>query len=72
MRAFSLARAGIRGIPLSARGFRTSTPRLVAVGEKFPTVQLDYGFPPEKVDMAKRLASKKTIIVGLPGAFTPT
>ena len=29
-------------------------------------------FPPAKVDMPERLAGKKTIVVGLPGAFTPT
>ena len=43
-----------------------------AVGDKFPSVELDYLFPPTKVNMEARLAGKKTIIVGLPGAFTPT
>ena len=28
--------------------------------------------PPAQVNMEARLAGKKTIIVGLPGAFTPT
>ena len=46
---------------------------MVAVGDKFPAVDLDFGFdPPAKVPMAERLAGKKTIVVGLPGAFTPT
>jgi len=48
----------------SSRGF-------AAVGDKFPAVQVDFGFPPAKVNMAERLAGKKTIVVGLPGAFTP-
>jgi hypothetical protein len=42
-----------------------------AVGDKIPAIEVDFGFPPEKVDMAARLKGKKTIIVGLPGAFTP-
>lgn len=44
----------------------------VKVGDIFPSVSLDYGFPPEKIDLSTRLASKKVIVVGLPGAFTPT
>jgi len=50
--------------PASFRGF-------AAVGDKFPSVDVDFGFPPTKVKMAERLAGKKTIVVGLPGAFTP-
>ena len=44
----------------------------VSVGSKVPAVSLDLGFPPEKVDLAARLKGKKTILIGLPGAFTPT
>ena len=29
-------------------------------------------FPPTKVDVAERIAGKKVVIVGMPGAFTPT
>jgi len=57
-------------MPLTARGFRAST-AAKAVGDAV-TGELDFGFPPEKVDLAARLKGKKTIIVGLPGAFTPT
>jgi len=42
-----------------------------AIGDTFPTVDVDYGFPPTKVNMGERLKGKKTIVVGLPGAFTP-
>jgi outer membrane murein-binding lipoprotein Lpp len=42
-----------------------------AVGDAFPTVDVDFGFPPTKVNMGERLKGKKTIVVGLPGAFTP-
>jgi peroxiredoxin len=33
---------------------------------------LDLGFPPERVNLSERTAGKKTILLGLPGAFTPT
>jgi len=51
---------------------RSSLRMTAAAGDKVPAVDLDFGFPPEKVNMAERFASKKAIIVGLPGAFTPT
>ena len=43
----------------------------VSVGDKLPEVALDYGFPPTKVQLSQRLAGKKAILLGLPGAFTP-
>ena len=48
----------------------SSTSKLV--GKSLPKETLDFGFPPEKIDLAARVANKKVIIVGLPGAFTPT
>jgi len=44
----------------------------VSIGDKIPSAELHYGFPPEKIDLASRVAGKKVIVVGLPGAFTPT
>ena len=45
----------------------------VAVGDAIPGgISLHRGFPPEKVDVANYLAKKTAIVVGLPGAFTPT
>jgi len=47
--------------------------RTIKVGDKLPDVSLDLGFPPNKVGL-KSLSEKykKFVIVGLPGAFTPT
>ena len=45
--------------------------KMVAVGDKFPNVTLQKGpFPPEGRHI-ERLAGK-TVVVDLPGAFTPT
>jgi peroxiredoxin len=44
----------------------------IAVGDKVPDVGLDSGFPPEKVKMGDFCKGKKVVVVGLPGAFTPT
>jgi peroxiredoxin len=45
----------------------------IKVGDDIPDdVKLHYGFPPESVDLKERLAGKRSIVVGLPGAFTPT
>jgi len=42
------------------------------IGSRVPSVELHCGFPPEKVNLAERTKGKRMIIVGLPGAFTPT
>jgi len=61
-----LTRTGLRvARPLAARG--------IAVGSKFPSVEVDAAsWPPTPFNLAERIAGKKVIIVGLPGAFTPT
>ena len=42
-------------------------------GFKIPdTAELHKGFPPEKINLAKYVAGRKVLLVGLPGAFTPT
>jgi len=43
------------------------------VGSEIPQgIQLHLGFPPKLIDLRERVESKNVIIMGLPGAFTPT
>lgn len=45
----------------------------IRVGDKIPSgVALHEGFPPREVVVADHVANKKVLLVGLPGAFTPT
>jgi len=45
----------------------------IAVGSKFPSTSVyAASWPPTGVCVADRIADKKVIVVGLPGAFTPT
>ena len=59
-----------------ARPLRTLTQSrsmAIAVGSKFPSVEVDAAsWPPTAFNLADRIADKNVIIVGLPGAFTPT
>lgn len=41
-------------------------------GDMLPNIGLDQGFPPEKVMMGDFCKDKTFVLVGLPGAFTPT
>jgi hypothetical protein len=59
-------------VPALCAASNSNVPPLLKIGDKLPAISLDYGFPPEKVDLAARTAGKKTIVIGLPGAFTPT
>jgi peroxiredoxin len=44
----------------------------IKVNDKLPFIDLHFGFPPDIVNIAMYGANKKMIVVGLPGAFTPT
>lgn len=44
----------------------------IAKGAKMPDVTLDKGFPPNKIKLSEIIGGKKVVMVGLPGAFTPT
>jgi len=44
----------------------------IKVGDMLPEAKLDAGFPPEAVSTTGLCKSKKIVLVGLPGAFTPT
>jgi len=57
----------------SVSNARSATALNVAVGDKLPSANLFQGFPdPESIDIAEYAKGKNMIIVGLPGAFTPT
>ena len=58
---------------LAALSLLLSATAAIKVGDSVPQfLKLDLGFPPEKIELASRVAGKKVILVGLPGAFTPT
>jgi len=74
--------AGLALVPATAtsckhsiRLLSTSNPAVatnVKVGDQIPSVSLDKGFPPTPVPMHEFCKGKKIVLVGLPGAFTPT
>ena len=44
----------------------------IKAGDKVPAADLHFGFPPTFVSTEEYLADRNVIVVGLPGAFTPT
>ena len=44
----------------------------IAKGQMIPNVSLDNGFPPKKVPLSEIIGGKKVVMLGLPGALTPT
>lgn len=59
----------------SPPSYSPSPPLSAQVGSKIPSIELDHGFAGSdgtKVNLSERAAGKKIILVGLPGAFTPT
>lgn len=60
-------------ISTTTRGFRTYAPTLFKAGDTIPTnlPGLQEGSPGNKVDIGKEVAKGKTIIVGVPAAFSP-
>lgn len=59
----ALATAAVWAVPFASS---------IKVGDKLPSADIHSGFPPEKFDLASYTANKSVVIVGLPGAFTPT
>lgn len=57
--------------PSFVRSFRTSVPRFVAVGDRLPSKQLFEGSPGNAVDLSEEVAKGKSIVIGVPGAFSP-
>jgi hypothetical protein len=37
----------------------------IKAGDKVPAIELDFGFPPKKVDVAGYVAGKTVVILGL-------
>jgi len=56
----------------AARSFQSSSILNIAVGDSAPSVDLHSGFPPDMVNFADYAKGKSLVLVGLPGAFTPT
>ena len=57
----------------AAIGIARRAASTVAVGDAIPSgIELHAGFPPAKFDLSERIANKSVLLLGLPGAFTPT
>lgn len=67
---FQLSRSIARP-QLLARTFTSSAPKYVSVGDKIPSASLFEASPGNTVDLAKESAEGKSIIIGIPGAFSP-
>lgn len=57
--------------PLSARLFSSSAARFVSVGDKLPSTPLYEGSPGNDVDLALETEQTLSVIIGVPGAFSP-
>ena len=63
-----LARTALRRTSLLGR-----SRAFASIGDKAPDVGLDVSFPaPKEVNFAQRCKGRRVILLGLPGAFTPT
>lgn len=60
----------------AARAARPATSSFLrsfaSVGDSLPSVELHQGFPPKQYNLADFAKDKSILLVGLPGAFTPT
>lgn len=57
--------------PQFVRTFRTSMPSFVAVGDKIPSTTLFESSPGNNVNLAEETSNGKSVIIGVPGAFSP-
>eukprot|EP00957_Ditylum_brightwellii_P202444 15330202-Ditylum_brightwellii.AAC.1 len=73
MKLFNLSLAALAGLQAVAGATFGTAPLAFATPSKIPSVEVFQGFPdPAKINVAEYCAEKNVIIVGLPGAFTPT
>jgi hypothetical protein len=60
-------------VTIQVLGFLLGHGLAVEVGDTLPaSIELHHNFPPEKINLLERFKGKNAILVGLPGAFTPT
>jgi len=65
--------SSIVGVFLAAAAASLHSAAAVDVGDTIPAdLTLHHGFPPEQISLDDRLKGKNVLMVGLPGAFTPT
>lgn len=58
---------------MAATTAEATGPASALIETPVPNVNIDHGFGnPSNVNLPERCADKKVILVGLPGAFTPT
>jgi len=69
-----LARASTSASASSAlkSGSNLALRSFASVGDAVPSVELHQGFPPKKHNLADFAKNKSVVLLGLPGAFTPT
>lgn len=67
-----LAASAAAAIAAAGQRRRRRSANKVAAGESMPDISLDLGFPPEKFNLKEFCKGKKVVLMGLPGAFTPT
>lgn len=65
-------RRSIRSATICRASENPAEAKNVKVGDQIPNVSLDKGFPPTPVPLGEFCKGKKIVLVGLPGAFTPT
>lgn len=53
------------------RALHSSAPRFIAVGDKISSTELFEGSPGNTVNLAEELKEGKSVVIGIPGAFSP-